>query len=93
MSKPTRPATQQSECRSCHAPILWTITSPGGKAMPVDADATLEGKFIVNHRPHENKLIAIHLSHVADDALPGRKRYRSHFESCPDRDKHRKAKR
>jgi len=26
-----------SECRSCHAPIVWTTTS-NGKRMPVDAD-------------------------------------------------------
>jgi hypothetical protein len=32
-------------CRSCHAPILWVVTHPGGKRMPLDAKP--EKRFVV----------------------------------------------
>jgi hypothetical protein len=35
----------QSNCRSCNAPILWIVTNPGGKRMPLDAKP--EKRFVI----------------------------------------------
>jgi hypothetical protein len=39
-------------CRSCAAPITWAVT-PGGKAIPLDAEPTAEGNVrVVIEQPH-----------------------------------------
>lgn len=40
------PAPPVAHCRSCSAPIVWTVTSKG-KRMPVDAEPGFAGKFKV----------------------------------------------
>jgi hypothetical protein len=88
--KETRSYLASASCRSCGALILWTVTEPGGKRMPVDVTPSDQGGFIINHRKRENKLIAIHVANVAPDALPGRNRFTSHFQTCPNAAQHRK---
>lgn len=76
-----------SACRSCHARILW-VESEGGKTMPLDAEMVTatpeaEGPFFelvtLGGRP-----IAYALGHQTQE---GQEAYRSHFKTCPDREK------
>jgi hypothetical protein len=65
-------------CRSCGADIIWVV-STNGKRMPLDALAQM--RFV--------------LSSAGDGTPPEaqlRETYVSHFSTCPNADKHRKAK-
>lgn len=75
-----------SHCRSCDAPIIWTVTQ-NGKKMPVDADArpatrgfTLEEDDDPNEPP-----TAVFVNGTARAPL-----HQSHFSTCPDADQHRR---
>lgn len=92
MTRPVRKATEPSRCRSCDAAILWVTTMPKGKSMPIDAEPSDNGKFIVNFRPAENKLLAVHVNSCDAEAKQGRNRYSSHFETCPNANQHRSAR-
>jgi len=70
------------KCRSCGARMYWTTTEPNRKRMPIDIGPSSDGKFIVNKRG--GQLIAVHISNVAPEALYGRKKYHSHFQTCPN---------
>lgn len=81
-----------STCRSCHAEILWARTETG-KRMPLDADpiadaiAETRGLFVLRDRHSAEGPLAI-----AAWGLEGTEpHYRSHFASCPDAAKHRRA--
>lgn len=80
-------------CRSCQAEIVWVVTEKG-KAMPCDAAPANGGKFYLFRRP--DKIEAFHLNSASESAKNARQRgdklYVSHFETCPDRDEHRRAK-
>lgn len=65
-----------SNCRSCHAEIIWAKTE-SGKAMPLDAKP--EKRFILFPGPDGNEDEA-----VAVDT------YVSHFATCPNANQHRK---
>lgn len=82
-----RPGPVVSACRSCGAPLLWVITD-GGKRMPLDADPTPAGTFVVADRDRD----ALRVSYVAPDALliDDPPRYVSHYATCPDADRWRK---
>jgi hypothetical protein len=83
-----RPATEASECRSCGALILW-CEWPSGKRMPVDVAPAFDGNVVLTLRRSENKLLAekyVGTEHV------GRKRYASHFSTCPNASQHRGAR-
>lgn len=80
-------------CRSCGTSIIW-CTTVNGKAMPVDAEPSPHGEFLLQDHPAGG---------VTATFVPSMKRaamraagieFRiSHFASCPDRDDHRKARR
>lgn len=79
-----------STCSSCAAPIIWTVTAKS-KNMPVDAEPTIQGKFVVRRN---GKGVAHSRSYkslreegklLGDDV-----RYESHWATCPTRDQHRK---
>lgn len=81
-----------SACRSCFAEILWVGTERG-KAMPLDAAPYTgddpRGLFVIRvegHREGGTKVIGLA---VPPDAFPDEPHYRSHFTTCPDRDKWR----
>lgn len=90
-------ATEASECRSCGALILWTVTQKG-KKMPVDAGPHEEGSFILTYSPAKNQLLSEYILGRRDKAphtpeqLAGRRRFKSHFETCPNASEHRKDK-
>ncbi len=86
-------------CKSCPARIVWTETT-NATAMPVDADGDAAGNVIVEaasalfgdeHTPVSRALPKDTPPQAS--AWDGtRLRTVSHFATCPDRDKHRKAR-
>ena len=77
-----------SECNSCAASIIWTVTHKG-KRMPVDAQPVENGNIRLRH--DEDGIIAEYpgKEHPSLFEAP-RTRYVSHFSTCPDRDHWRK---
>ncbi len=98
-----RNPTDQSKCRSCQAAVYWVVTA-NGKKMPVDAEPTGNGGFYLFQRPErgdvEAHLAAVHVksSRPEDEAViagasrRGQNRYTSHFETCPQREQHRRTR-
>lgn len=79
-----------SRCRSCDAAITWVLL-PSGKRMPVDADAHQAGGVVFDGcADADGTQKAHHLK--ADEERTGGDRYRSHFQTCPQADQHRRAK-
>jgi hypothetical protein len=71
-----------SECRSCGAPIIWTVTEKGNR-MPIDAEPSSDGRFRKERvLPNGDKLVHF----VKDSELVENtaRLYASHFQSCPD---------
>lgn len=66
-------------CRSCSAPIIWTI-SEKGSAAPIDAEPVVDGTIAIDDRG-----VSAPFSHV----LPAQLRFgrtdlhKSHFATCP----------
>ncbi len=79
--------TEPRECRSCHAAIYWVTWEVSGKSMPVDAQPSPDGTVVVAHRPSTNQLIA---EKYYAPKHQGRKRYTSHFATCPNSKSHRR---
>lgn len=77
-----------SHCRSCKAPIRWTLTV-NGKRMPIDPDPAPDGNVWVTGITEGIPTIEVALT---GDAVPASVpiRYHSHFVTCPDRDSWRK---
>jgi hypothetical protein len=73
-------------CRSCAAPIIWTVTA-AGKPMPVDAEPAAGGNLALevdDKGTVRSRVVAPHLTF-------GRKDLRlSHFARCPDAAKWRR---
>lgn len=74
---------EAGECRSCGAPVIWTVTHKG-KRMPVDADPVENGN--IKLRRDGDRVVAEYpgkehpgLFDDADEA-----RYLSHFATCPN---------
>lgn len=66
-------------CRSCKAPIRWAVTGRG-KKMPMDAEPTPAGNFILAPGDPPTAL----LIHDGDMVAKGAARFTSHFATCPD---------
>lgn len=64
---------QPSTCRSCGASIMWVKTQKG-KNMPIDYDKDLEHEFV---------------GAKGTSPMFDRDRMTSHFDTCPDAEKHR----
>ncbi len=77
-----------SECGSCRAPIIWTVTHKR-KRMPVDAEPREDGNIVL--RQEGDTVVAEYpgKEHPSLFEAP-RPRYVSHFSTCPDRDEWRK---
>lgn len=63
-------------CKSCGALIYWARTDKG-KAMPLDAEMTADGQWLI----HAGRLVR-----KQNAASPA---HRSHFETCPHASEHR----
>jgi hypothetical protein len=68
-------------CRTCGAPILWARTRKGNAA-PMDAAPHEDGRFRLV-KDEGGQLEAVSIPREELDFVPARKRYRSHFSSCP----------
>ncbi len=83
-----RPET--SPCKSCGAPILWTVTA-AGRRMPVDAEPSDIGNIEVSGG------LVLHATTIAGHDLVraravGFPLYLSHFATCPNASTHRNPK-
>jgi len=67
------------ECRSCHAPILWSMT-PKGKRIPLDPEPVDRGNIDIG----EDGIARVALVET------GKMRHVSHFTTCPDAPQHRR---
>lgn len=85
-----RLCTLPSTCRSCSATVYWVIWPDSGKRMPVDAQPVPDGNIILTHRVAVNQLWAAQAAKLDPELLKTRKRYVSHFSTCPDSKAHRK---
>jgi hypothetical protein len=70
------------DCRSCNAPIIWTVTERG-KAMPVDAEPAEGGNLAIDwdipgQLRVRSRVVKPHLAFGRKDL------HRSHFVLCPD---------
>jgi hypothetical protein len=73
------PDTGVSRCRSCGAEIVWAITERG-KRMPLDAEPSEAGTFVVRSRV-EGERVVLHALY-APEAGAGL-HHTSHFATCP----------
>ena len=90
-----------SKCRSCGARVTWAITQKGN-SMPLDAQSVLDGKFFLvtdyadgsKREQEEYETISTESDNetAANYRATNRSRYTSHFATCPNAAKHRKAK-
>jgi len=72
-----------SECRRCHAEMIWCRTGRG-KKMPVDAEPTSDGVFVLEHGESSDPVVR-RLSNDAAATYTGEK-FTSHFATCPNAD-------
>jgi hypothetical protein len=83
-----------SYCRSCDAPIIWIVTKPGNRSMPIDPEPQPDGTILVDF----DKGVGVVLSKGAiasiatDLAATNEPLYRSHFATCPQAQEHRRAR-
>lgn len=89
MSRSVRLCTEASECRSCKALILWVTWPRSGKAMPVDAGPGLSSNHdvVLMLSQSQNKLLA---EKYDAGRHGGRRRFVSHFITCPQAHQHRR---
>lgn len=79
-----------SKCRSCQAPILWTLDATTGRAQPLDAEPVANGNVKLTGRTGKTRegttvpvsRVVIPQDSLFDDEPPVR--YLNHFVTCPD---------
>jgi hypothetical protein len=79
---PRRPATEASECRSCKRKILWVVWPRSGKKMPVDLAPAPAGTVVLTLSGGEYGELRAE-KYNARAHHEGRRRYTSHFDTCP----------
>lgn len=84
-----RDAREVTRCRSCERPIYWGVW-PTGKKMPIDADPVTTGKLVVTYSPASNTLRLEQFNPNDVKHTHNRRRFDSHFATCPDAQKHRR---
>jgi hypothetical protein len=67
-------------CRSCGAPVIWTITDKG-KRMPVDAEPNPDGLIELDELP--TGVVRSSYAQLTQPRLIAPERYTSHFANCP----------
>jgi hypothetical protein len=81
-----RRCTEAANCRSCSQLILW-VEWASGKKMPIDISPNPNGNIVVTYRKSENKLLAENFDRSRHE---GRRRFVSHFTTCPQASQHRR---
>ncbi len=75
-----------TRCKSCGAPVLWCKVTNSDRRMPVDPEPSSRGNVrVVNGFATVLGALEVH----AADAEP---LYLSHFVTCPQAAKHRRAR-
>lgn len=79
-----------SQCRSCHAPIIWAVTRSTGKSMPVNAEPDHVRGNVELLPPPEGMTQPVAVVHAQPPMLPQGPLHMSHFATCPYAKDHRK---
>lgn len=74
-------------CKSCRRPIVFLPTKKG-RQMPVDPETCDDGNVVMRRWAGGDPVV--HILADGEEPLEGEIRYRSHFASCPEADKHRR---
>ena len=90
MGRSNRDCREASECRSCKALILWGQWLKTGKRMPIDVTPDPQGTVVAVYRARENLLLWEKFDGGNPEHVAGRKRYTSHFATCPNASQHRR---
>lgn len=77
-----------SKCRSCGEAIYWATTA-SGKSMPVNATPEPEGNVLLTLSRSTGKLSA-EVVGAEQKIEPDRRRYLSHWTTCPNANAHRR---
>lgn len=85
-SAPKRKQSSGVPCRSCGAPIGWCVTE-AGKRIPLDAEPVPDGNMVVLAQFGNAPGLALPFDPAKHE---GWTRWRSHFATCPNADKHRR---
>lgn len=99
MTAMTSPNDRPPTCRACKAPLIWAVTAANGKPIPVDPEPRDDGNLELGRRvPLKGGGSALLATVIDLDQLPlfeleTPPRYVSHFATCPDADRFRKANR
>lgn len=95
VSRVNRP---EAKCRSCGADVLWATMKDSGKKIPLDAQPSPTGNLWCQQKsnpPHLELLAfpALPVDHPGLDTInQDRRRWVSHFATCPNAGEHRKPK-
>lgn len=84
---------KRSTCRSCRAPIGFVVLAKTRKEIPLDL-LTVDTGLVVYPWGRTEDGITLGCVESKEGAKPLKGRgvlYRSHFETCPDAKRHRKA--
>lgn len=81
-----------SKCRSCGAAITWARTS-AGRSMPIDAEPCADGNIVLSEPvdPDAPVIAMILTAEQVRQPSLGEPRYVSHFATCPNAARHRRA--
>lgn len=71
----------RGKCRGCGADVLWSMTE-NGKAIPLNPEPVLNGNLVLECCNALARRVK---------PSPGVKAYQSHFVTCPDAGKFRRA--
>lgn len=76
-------------CGSCGASIFWAVTTNRGRAIPIDADPHPDGnaEVIPGRTSGNSPMVTIHAQTPMVAVGPV---HRTHFQTCPHADRHRK---
>lgn len=76
-----------ASCSSCASPVLWAVTDPERKNMPIDPLPHKDGTILLERIGQA--VVARVLHHWELRAYADQPRYRSHFATCPEARAHR----
>lgn len=85
-----KPVTECSKCRSCGAEVFWVVWRESGKRMPVDAQISPTGDLALTLSGGPYGTLWVDGYRAEEHGLT-RRRYTSHFGTCPGAASHRKA--
>lgn len=74
------------ECRSCGAPVTWTLTVKG-KRIPLNPEPVPDGNIVPVIIDGERRARVVTEANPAPDGV---QRFKSHYATCPQADEWRK---